>query len=227
MKIIHHPESSCSPFGRPIRMQGFTLLELLISLSIMAVIITIIFGGLRVGIRAWEKGEKYITSQQHLRIVPELVKRQIASLSMAKVFKRNNSWFFLQGDSKSLEFFSSISLYPESEAGIVYVRYMVTGDEQNTEKMAFYEKDINFLDPAELTDIDDTSHIDLLTGYTSISFAFLADQKNNDGEKEWLPAWSPEEKDGLLRAVRVMFQNDEKEQPVTVVIPIIIAHDEG
>ncbi|HEX7533874.1 MAG TPA: prepilin-type N-terminal cleavage/methylation domain-containing protein [Syntrophales bacterium] len=37
--------------------RGFTLLELLIALTITAMIVAIIFGALRIGIRAWEKGE--------------------------------------------------------------------------------------------------------------------------------------------------------------------------
>ena len=38
--------------------KGFTLLELMLSLAIMGLVLLIIFGALRVGTRAWEKGEK-------------------------------------------------------------------------------------------------------------------------------------------------------------------------
>jgi len=47
---------------------GFTLLELLISMTILAMIVVIIFGAFRVGIRAWEKGEKDLgVRQRHSR----------------------------------------------------------------------------------------------------------------------------------------------------------------
>ena len=215
MKTID-PESSQVFLAR----QGFTLLELLISLSIMTVVVTIIFGGLKVGVRAWEKGETLVDSQQRLRVVPELVRKQIASLTMPEVFKKNNRWIFFQGDHKSMDFFSNISLYPESEAGIVLVRYLVSEEEDGKKKLAFYENDINRFDPAELAEIDETVYLDLLSGYSNISFAFLAARKDEYEVVEWLPVWSPEEMNGVPRAVRVTFQNDRGKQPVVVVVPI-------
>ena len=59
--------------------KGFTLLELLISLTILGVIVVIIFGAFRIGIRAWEKGEKDVESRQRQRIVLDLSKQQLAS----------------------------------------------------------------------------------------------------------------------------------------------------
>ena len=59
--------------------KGFTLLELLISLTIIGLILVIIFGALRIGVRAWEKGERDVESHQRRRVVLGLVKRQFAS----------------------------------------------------------------------------------------------------------------------------------------------------
>jgi prepilin-type N-terminal cleavage/methylation domain-containing protein len=37
--------------------RGFTLIELVLALSILAIMITVLFGGLRMGLRAWQQGE--------------------------------------------------------------------------------------------------------------------------------------------------------------------------
>ena len=66
--------------------RGFTLLELLISLTIVALIVVIIFGALRIGIRAWEKGEKDVDVRQRQRIVLDLIKRQLASTCVSDVW---------------------------------------------------------------------------------------------------------------------------------------------
>ncbi|MBU0484147.1 MAG: prepilin-type N-terminal cleavage/methylation domain-containing protein [Proteobacteria bacterium] len=215
MQIIR-PEGSRIFFGR----QGFTLLELLISLAIMSVIVTVIFGGLRVGVRAWDKGESLVDSQQRLRIVPELVRKQIASLTMPEVLKKDSKWFFFEGDNRSMAFFSNISLYPEHEGGIVYVRYLVSEVGEGKEKLAFFEKDINLFDSTELAETDQTVYLDLLSEYTSISFDFMAARKDRVSTTEWLAAWLPEEMNGVPQAVRVTFQNDGQKPPVVLVIPV-------
>ena len=58
---------------------GFTLLELILSLTILSVVLLLIFGALRVGTRAWEKGEKDVEIQQRRRAVLDLIQKQIAS----------------------------------------------------------------------------------------------------------------------------------------------------
>jgi general secretion pathway protein J len=42
----------------PLRPRGFTLLELMLALSIVAVLMLIVSGGLRIGLAAWQRGEE-------------------------------------------------------------------------------------------------------------------------------------------------------------------------
>ena len=53
--------------------RGFTLLELVLALSIVAAMLAIVFGGLRVGVRAWQRGEERTESQQHARSLNALL----------------------------------------------------------------------------------------------------------------------------------------------------------
>ncbi len=105
--------------------RGFTLLELLISLTILSVIVVIVFGALRIGSRAWEKGERELASRQRQRIVLDLVKRQMASMCVSEVWGRDQQLVLLKGDNKSVEFVSQIPLVPGNRFGMVYVRYAV------------------------------------------------------------------------------------------------------
>ena len=118
--------------------RGFTLLELLISLTIMSVIVVIIFGALRIGIRAWEKGEKDLDIRQRQRIVLDLVKRQLASICGGDVWGRDQQLASLKGDNKSLEFVSQIPLAPGNRFGMVYVKYVVKpAKEDDGERLTF------------------------------------------------------------------------------------------
>ncbi|HOO91604.1 MAG TPA: prepilin-type N-terminal cleavage/methylation domain-containing protein, partial [Syntrophales bacterium] len=88
--------------------RGFTLLELLISLTILSLVTVLIFGAFRMGIRAWEKGERNIDGRQRERIVLDLIKRQLSSIPVDVV--KGDKALVLKGDGKSLEFVSDIHL---------------------------------------------------------------------------------------------------------------------
>ncbi|MBI4382621.1 MAG: prepilin-type N-terminal cleavage/methylation domain-containing protein, partial [Nitrospinae bacterium] len=60
--------------------QGFTLLELLISIAIIAMIVAIALGGMKFGITAREIGEQRTETFQRLRFIGEQISTQIKSL---------------------------------------------------------------------------------------------------------------------------------------------------
>lgn len=62
-------------------MQGFTLVELLIALSLMALILLLLFSGLRLGSRAWEGVEQVVTRHAEERIARRLL---LGSLNQAR-----------------------------------------------------------------------------------------------------------------------------------------------
>ena len=61
------PAGGAAAMTRRRRRNGFTLIEVLIALSIVAALLTIAFAGLRVAMNAWTKGEDRAEVHQHLR----------------------------------------------------------------------------------------------------------------------------------------------------------------
>ncbi|HEY3132111.1 MAG TPA: prepilin-type N-terminal cleavage/methylation domain-containing protein [Acidobacteriota bacterium] len=59
--------------------RGFTLLELLITLTLVSVLSVIVFLALRVSLNAYRKGNERIESSQREKVIIELVKTQIGS----------------------------------------------------------------------------------------------------------------------------------------------------
>ena len=79
---------------------GFTLLEVLVSLSILGMIATVAFAGLSIGIDSWRRGSQRIEDLDRRFAVERLLQRQIA-LSDSHIFR---------GDNRQLEFSTSYSL---------------------------------------------------------------------------------------------------------------------
>lgn len=58
--------------------RGFTLLEVIIALGIVAVLLVITVGGLRVGLAAWQRGEARAASLDHARSLVFVLERTLA-----------------------------------------------------------------------------------------------------------------------------------------------------
>jgi general secretion pathway protein J len=198
--------------------KGFTLLELMIALTITAVIVVIIFGALRIGIRAWEKGEKDVDIRQRQRIVLDLIKRQLASTCVSDVWGRDQQLVSLRGDNKSIAFVSHIPMAPGNRFGLVYVQYAVKQEKKDDkEHLTFYEKNIALPDKkigAGNPDEDDFS--ELLPGMKSIVFEYLKDRPGEEVSL-WQKSWDLAVDKGVPRAVRITLEENDGKTPMYVI----------
>jgi general secretion pathway protein J len=71
------PSLSPRPLASGERGRGFTLIEVVLALSIAAAVLVIVFGGLRVGLAAWSKGEARAARLDHARGVLVLLERAL------------------------------------------------------------------------------------------------------------------------------------------------------
>ena len=68
---------------------GFTLIELIVSLSIVAIIIALGLGGVRLGINARDAGEQKVDTYQRLRIITEQLTQKLQSTYPVFVSQKN------------------------------------------------------------------------------------------------------------------------------------------
>ncbi len=200
--------------------KGFTLIELLISLTILAVIVVIIFGALRISVRAWEKGEKNVEKHQRCRIVLNQIKRQLASVCLRKVNSSSKQPFIFKGDNKSLEFLSYVSLSPINTHGIVFVKYIVKSEEQDREQFVFFENNVVLLDKDISTDdLNEDDFYMLIPEALSIGFEYLKGQ-TEEKDFEWQQSWDPENDKGYPLAIKIILKTDAETDPINVIARI-------
>ena len=65
------------PRGERDFVRGFTLIEVILALSIVAATLVITFGGLRVGLAAWQRGEERTAKLDHTRSLAVLLERAL------------------------------------------------------------------------------------------------------------------------------------------------------
>jgi len=100
--------------------KGFTLLEVMITLAIIGMMLLIIFGAFRLAVSAWEKGETIKEDYQKLRIVSQLLSRQVKSAVPYKIKsqKAEGDYLAFDGQRHSLKFVSALSSRCNNRLGL-------------------------------------------------------------------------------------------------------------
>lgn len=87
--------------------QGFTLLELLVAFTILGLILLIIGSSLRLGFKAWERGESIVNETQRIRTFYERFSSEIRSAYPYYISREGEKRLAFKGESDSLGFVTS------------------------------------------------------------------------------------------------------------------------
>jgi general secretion pathway protein J len=124
------------------RHSGFTLIEVLLALSILSIIMVLVLGALRIGVRAWEKGEDVLATQQRSRTVLDLLARQVTSASVQMSIESKQPLVPFAGSTRALEFTSNLPLINRMQYGPVHVRYVIETDPNGKRRLLLFEENI-------------------------------------------------------------------------------------
>lgn len=205
---------------------GSTLIELLISITIVGVILVIIMGAFRIGIRAWEVGERDVESFQRQQIVFSILKRQLSSICWRPVSIENGESFVFSGEEGLVDFISTVSIVPGNDIGNVRVTYRVgLNDDSDLYYLEIAERNFLTGGMGETIDtLDDDMIFELIANVYDIRFEYL--KKMATGEEiDWQPEWNEDVDAGLPAAVKCILQMDAKKPPVVVVARVLSQAD--
>lgn len=198
---------------------GFTLLEVLLAMSITAIIVVIVFGAFRVSIRAWEKGERQIARQDRIRVVTQLMKKQISSAVTSHTLNAAAQFVSLDGSEVQLSLFSSFALHPTHSRSSVFCRYVSETDTEETALRFAEETAEQNAAVTGVTALNANNSVTLLSGLTGLTFNYLYPLKEGE-PAQWQPQWHTDRKGRLPLAIRMEISDASFAAPLTVVIPL-------
>src|SRR4030043_332544 len=107
---------------------GFTLVEVMVSLTVLGFILLMIFGAFRLGLSAWERGDSIKEEYQKVRIISQLISQQIKSFVPYKIKtkKAEGDYLAFNGKARSLRFVSALPIKAKQPGGVVY--FSIGGD---------------------------------------------------------------------------------------------------
>jgi prepilin-type N-terminal cleavage/methylation domain-containing protein len=96
--------AKCTPHPAPGTFSGFTLLELLISMTILALIFVTVLGAIQIGTKSWESGEQRAEENQRTRALYDTLARDLTMLYPLRVKDQDRDVLAFRGKSDSLWF---------------------------------------------------------------------------------------------------------------------------
>ncbi|MBZ5535374.1 MAG: type II secretion system GspH family protein [Acidobacteriia bacterium] len=121
---------------------GFSLLELMVAVTITALLSTAVIASFRMGISSWRRGEDFLDRSQRLSVAAELIQKQIGSanplypvsalnvvsgLNKPRVQEAQDAPAF-QGEGRDLVFVTNYPLVSRPEGSMQVIHYTVSAE---------------------------------------------------------------------------------------------------
>jgi prepilin-type N-terminal cleavage/methylation domain-containing protein len=196
---------------------GFTLLEVVLALTLFAVLGAILYGAFSLGHRALEKTEAAFDDNQKLRSAVDLVGAYIRS-SYPYRASPQDPFVFYTGEETWAEFVSAFSL-TQGGRGMAKVRIFAEDGPDHRQVIRLEEQVPMRIDQEK--QIPATSNtLVLRQGVSGFRLAYLDARDENEN---WRERWDQNEVKGLPRAVRMNYRNENGKEvqwtfPVMMVV---------
>jgi len=199
--------------------KGFTLIELVIAITLSIVIVVILLAAMRLAYKSQEKGAERVDITQRTRILGDRLTWLIRGAYPFFVRKPDEKKLFFEGESGKIGFVTtSVDSYgkgPEDSAGLKWVSVFADRDGLKIREKVFFLEDV-FEDKDGKVYLLDPEVKKLEFEYYDVP---EGEKKGDQGD--WVSEWDPDEKEYIPAAVkfRITFEHEGK----TVKMPEIIA----
>lgn len=196
--------------------RGFTLLELIIGMTLVALISVLLYSGLRLVGRSWDAEARYAERTADGFLVQDFLRRQLQQTR--ELFQNDPEQgrvIAFAGSAKVVEFAGPMLSY-QAVGGLYFQRLeFVEGEAGEELRMTWRPYRVRLDDP-DLTDAvaESAEPAVLLTGLQGGEFTYFGSVTDAD-EPEWLEEWT--DRSRLPRLVRIHIDVGEDDWPELVV----------
>lgn len=205
--------------GRSRRQRGFTLLELLVALTLLGFMVTMVFSSLRLGTRAWEAADR---REREVYLVQQLLRDRLstayipAESGFATGTGPGGPEAIFEGEPDYLSFIAPLpDLF--GVGGLYRVRLeVVAGAGSDTLVMSWRLWRPGGEEPVD-TELDERSRRVLLDGIEAGEFAFFGPPASGPARAGWQDSWR--DRYDLPLLVRIGVEHPEMAWPPLLVAP--------
>ncbi len=203
-----------------IRVSGFTLVELLLAITLMSMLLGLAYGGLRAATRASERGQVLLEASEGIRSAHQFVRRQLnqmVPLAYAEEGELGDTRIIFEGSARHVQFVAPMPGY--LGRGGPQVQRIEIGPGAEGLSLLFSHALWQDFDQARLYDREPVA---LLEGFEFAEFQFRG--RDEEGElTPWSSSW--EDVEALPVAVRLVLDAHADRQAIWPELTTIVRVD--
>jgi prepilin-type N-terminal cleavage/methylation domain-containing protein len=190
---------------------GFTLIEVLISISLFALVAGICYAAFHLGIRAVAKGEGAVVTAQRLRVATDVLIRQVKSAAAAPACVDGDTYPYFEGSPTKMSFVTDAGQL--LGGGRSFVTYGIGSDAQcaalHATSPCLVLDETSEVDCATLggkgTAATERASAAILDGFRSLALEYCSLEESED-HCNWKSTWSYVDEETLPPAVRITIE---------------------
>ena len=202
--------------------RGFTLVELLVAMTLIGLMFVALFGGLRFGARVWEAGVERSAEFAEVEVTQALLRRQLDQLLPLPGLEEQDQEITFQGEQERLVFTAPAP----TQFGLGGVYYFdLFAERADPGRRLVLRWQLYRPDRDEPFNDEESDQRTLLENVESVEFSYYGDPEQFEiGERldagEWRERWVGAALPPQLIAVRVSFpDNDRRYWPELIIAP--------
>ena len=182
------------------RRAGFTMIEVMISITLLALVAGICYAAFHLGIRAVGKGEMAVVTAQRLRAATDVLIHQVKSTVASPALIDGDTYPYFYGTANSMSFVTEAGQLGGGGRARVTYSFVADPPQLVLEESAYF--DAETLGGAR-PEADEARTAVILDGFKKMSFEFYDGTDSLDCPGNWCATWNPQEAETIPAAVRV------------------------
>ena len=167
---------------------GFTLLEVIIAMALLAAMLGMAWGGLSFALRGWDTGDSKGRRAVDLQLAQNFLRRELAEVFPMRWKDPSKLRVAFEGDSRSLRFVSTRAA-GASAGGLALVGLEVTAAADPRERNLVMRRALADEKAQDFTSLGAAEPTLLLANVDKVEFAYFG-AENDFNEPRWQPEWT-------------------------------------
>ena len=207
---------------------GFTLLEMLIGLTLLGVLLILIYSALNIGLRAWDTGDQRASEASHQRIVQSFLRRELAQVFPIRWRGIAESRIAFEGSNKDIKFVTALNLGASVKEGGLQWGHLYLADDTTADgkrRQSLFLKRASFdLHAKDWSGLDEAKPTRLIEGVKEIGISYFG-AENDTTDAKWADEWNLPQRVPLL--VKISLKTDLGRDVPDLVVALKLGEEAG
>jgi general secretion pathway protein J len=198
------------------RAQGFTLLELLIGMTLVGFILTLLFAGLSLGLRSWEAGEQRMVTSSRQAIIVDFIRRTLEQTYPLFWRVDNEEQLAFAGETESLRFVGPVPRHEGASGNYLIALELADGEDGRDLVMRWQMSDSR--EPG-FESLEEAKPKVLVKAIRELAFSYFGTENETD-EPTWHDQWLHQKAPPELIRLKITLENGKTWPDIITATPI-------